>query len=673
MAIYHLELHRVKSPTASISTAGRHNAAEFGKYVRREGKWKERAAELVYSESGNLPAFCAGRPQSYWRATDRHERKNACLGMAFDIALPVEATLQEQIALAREFTQAITTVKGGTLPYEMAIHTNPTNPHFHILMSERVNDGIDRPTDKWFKRASPKNPHDGGAKKDPTLQKKEWLFATRQKWESHLNAFLKSKNLPLVSCKTLAAQGIDRKPQIHKTPAVAAMERRGLKTRLGEEWQTRKDLIEAEEHEKQLANIVARFEALVQEREAEEARKPAPAITAESVKRPNVPFPQKEEEEEAAGIPAASPRGEERSIKKQAETPRQKPGLWQQLAMDAERDLARPEPQPKQYVSPDIMPDLDTPNSITRNDSALDLWPKPMDIPGYTRHKARDGYTYSNDRGRIAMVDHGHDIKITIPDDETITQALTHGAERWPQIRITGTPEFQARAMAIAQKLNLANRVITVSQMEAAKERKRQAELELAQREEAKRREDFLAALADTRDKILANRQDMAKAYGLKSNIPDEAISEYVDESIEKYDQATKDKDTIAKDQTEILTKLLGNELQTARNARAYFQEFGRFQKWLHEAVDEWYLTPGNTINVPDRDDSGRVKLDNAGIPVMKKGTALEVKQNWEAIWHAKANQEGGSAINATKSLSRDFEDMLTRARERARSLSMTM
>lgn len=81
--------------------------------------------------------------------------------------------------------------------------------HLHLIISERVNDGIDRTREMWFSRAAtsprkrdketgklnaPKqvNPGKGGARKTDKLKPIEWLDQLREDWEQLANRALEA-------------------------------------------------------------------------------------------------------------------------------------------------------------------------------------------------------------------------------------------------------------------------------------------------------------------------------------------------------------------------------------------------------------------------------------------------------------------------------------------------
>nr|WP_252991267.1 MobA/MobL family protein [Shigella sonnei] len=77
-------------------------------------------------------------------------------------------TREQRIELVEDFVQK---ELGDRHAYQYAIHNPPgaidgkEQPHAHIMFCERVNDGIERDPQQFFKRANSKSPERGGAKK----------------------------------------------------------------------------------------------------------------------------------------------------------------------------------------------------------------------------------------------------------------------------------------------------------------------------------------------------------------------------------------------------------------------------------------------------------------------------------------------------------------------------
>ncbi len=219
MAIYHLNAR-------TGSRAGGQSAAAKSDYILRSGKYARGAAdEVLYSQSGNMPGW-AVTGRDYWEAADLGERANGRLFKEIEFALPVELTLEQQQALAEQFAQHLTGDE--RLPWTLAIHAGRgSNPHCHLMISERQNDGLERSAATWFSRYNAKQPQVGGARKTESLKPKEWLEQIREAWSEHANRALKrAGHDSRIDHRTLLEQGIERLPTQHIGPAGAGYERR---------------------------------------------------------------------------------------------------------------------------------------------------------------------------------------------------------------------------------------------------------------------------------------------------------------------------------------------------------------------------------------------------------------------------------------------------------------
>ena len=181
MSLYHLS-------TSVGSRAGSQSASAKDDYIEREGRYEGDASELEHSESGHMPEWAEEDPHAYWEAADAHERANGRLFREVEFALPTELTGSERMEVAREFAHFLT--DGERLPYTLAIHRGGgENPHCHLVISERANDGLERTAETWFKRYNGKAPERGGARKISTSSK-EWLQGTREAWAEQANRAL---------------------------------------------------------------------------------------------------------------------------------------------------------------------------------------------------------------------------------------------------------------------------------------------------------------------------------------------------------------------------------------------------------------------------------------------------------------------------------------------------
>ena len=246
MAIYHLH----------VNTGSRHggqSASAKADYIQREGKYDRGDDEVAHTESGHMPEWAADEPNDYWQAADAGERANGRLFREVEFALPHELDEGQQEELAREFAQEIT--KDEQFPYTLAIHrgesqdpSKPDNPHCHLMISERANDGIVRSAETWFKRYNAEDPEKGGARKSTATKPKEWLENTREAWGERANQALEREGREErihegsleqqywdaieAGDEREAARLQDREPGVHMGP-VLHMEERGIETERG--------------------------------------------------------------------------------------------------------------------------------------------------------------------------------------------------------------------------------------------------------------------------------------------------------------------------------------------------------------------------------------------------------------------------------------------------------
>ena len=184
MAIYHLN---VKTGTR----IGGQSARAKSDYIGRDGKYKADGEELEYKESGNMPEWAEDDPRQYWAAADEHERANGRLYREVEFALPRELNERERHEVASSFAKNLTGEE--RLPYTLAVHRGGQdggNPHAHLMFSERINDGIERSAEQWFKRYNAQEPEKGGARKSTSTKPRDWLEQTREDWADQANEAL---------------------------------------------------------------------------------------------------------------------------------------------------------------------------------------------------------------------------------------------------------------------------------------------------------------------------------------------------------------------------------------------------------------------------------------------------------------------------------------------------
>ena len=234
MATYHL--------SAKVGSKGMGRA--HSDYIDRVGK-NAKKKDLEHAENGNLPDWANGKASAFWSAADDQERENGSVYRELEIALPRELIPAQRLELVREF---ISQEIGEKHAYSFAIHcpkaaldpAKGEQPHAHIMYSERLQDGIDRPKEQYFKRYNSKNPEKGGLKKaipKDMVEKKQQLRDQRERWANLQNQHLaRHGHTATVDHRNLEAQGIERDPSKHLphlgVSAISIMQKRQPSTRI---------------------------------------------------------------------------------------------------------------------------------------------------------------------------------------------------------------------------------------------------------------------------------------------------------------------------------------------------------------------------------------------------------------------------------------------------------
>lgn len=202
-------------------------------YISRNGRFaKKHDGPLLHLESGNMPAWGADNPRAFWQAADDHERANGALYHELEFSLPRELNSNDRLSAAREF---VNSVAGTVFPYSFAIHGNQGNPHVHLMVSGRKQDGIPRGATQFFKRFNPMNPESGGcAKASQDERGQEWITTIRQGWQAIANEKLEAAGeAARIDCRSNVARGIEDAPGVHVGRKALRLERQGIPTQQG--------------------------------------------------------------------------------------------------------------------------------------------------------------------------------------------------------------------------------------------------------------------------------------------------------------------------------------------------------------------------------------------------------------------------------------------------------
>ena len=214
----------------------------------RTKKYKKEEGEVVYTEIMLPPQA----PPEYedrntlWNAVEAVEQNwNSQLARRFVITLPMELSLEDNIALIQEYCRKEFLEKG--MIVDLCVHDPAPpghNPHAHILLTMRPIDEHGH----WMPKARKEYILDENGERIRTakgnwkcrkVRTTDWddrgnAEMWRHDWEVIQNRYLEMANRPeRVSLKSYERQGIEQIPTVHMGPAVAAMERKGVATDIG--------------------------------------------------------------------------------------------------------------------------------------------------------------------------------------------------------------------------------------------------------------------------------------------------------------------------------------------------------------------------------------------------------------------------------------------------------
>ncbi len=254
MALFHLHVTQVKRSAGQSAVAcAAYRAGEklYSEYYGEVNDFTSKGG--VICSDILLPPQAPAEYQdraTLWNAVEKAEHsKKAQLAYNFDIALQNEFSMEENIALARQFVSEQLVSRG--MIADFAIHQPDkkdggiSNPHFHVLCPIRPIE----PDGKWgckqhrvYRLDENGNRimgEDGKALFDavPTTDwgKPETLEHWREAWANMVNAKFAEKGLKCrVDHRSFERQGLDELPTVHEGVAVRQMEAKGITTDKGE-------------------------------------------------------------------------------------------------------------------------------------------------------------------------------------------------------------------------------------------------------------------------------------------------------------------------------------------------------------------------------------------------------------------------------------------------------
>ena len=256
MALFHLSVTQTKRSAGQSAIASAAYRAGERLYSEYYGEYSDytRKGGVICSDillPSHAPPEYADR-QTLWNAVEKAERgKNAQLAYSFDIALQNEFSLEENIALARQFLLENFVSRG--MVVDFSVHSPDkedggiSNPHFHVMCPIRPieSDGswgnkqrreyvLDEHGERVLDEAGNGN-YVFNAVSTTDWGKPETLETWRQGWAETCNAKFAEKGLDCrIDHRSYERQGIEQIPTIHEGPSVRAMEAKGIRTDKGD-------------------------------------------------------------------------------------------------------------------------------------------------------------------------------------------------------------------------------------------------------------------------------------------------------------------------------------------------------------------------------------------------------------------------------------------------------
>ena len=180
-----------------------------------------------------------------WNSVEASEKRyDAQLARRVVMALPKEISREQQIQLMQEYCEEQFVSKG--MIADISIHDKGDgNPHAHVLLTMRPVDE----NGKWAPKGrmvydldeygQKQKTAKGNWKchKEPTVDWNDRKYAEiwRHAWEETVNHYYAENGLAeRVDLRSYERQGIDAVPTVHMGPAVTQMEKKGVRTNIGD-------------------------------------------------------------------------------------------------------------------------------------------------------------------------------------------------------------------------------------------------------------------------------------------------------------------------------------------------------------------------------------------------------------------------------------------------------
>ena len=254
IALYHFHVTQIKrSAGQSAVAAAAYRAGEklHSEYYGEDSDYTSKGG-VICSEillPSHAPSSFSNR-ETLWNEVEKVERgRKAQLAYSFDIALQNEFSMEENIALARQFLLDNFVSRG--MVVDFAVHSPDKedggiqNPHFHVMCPIRPI----LPDGKWGNKQRREYMLDEHGERVldeagndvfnavPTTDwgNPETLEVWRQTWADLCNAKFAEKGLDCrIDHRSFERQGVEQIPTQHEGPTVRAMEAKGIRTDKGD-------------------------------------------------------------------------------------------------------------------------------------------------------------------------------------------------------------------------------------------------------------------------------------------------------------------------------------------------------------------------------------------------------------------------------------------------------
>ena len=227
-------------------------AASYRSGERLANEWDGRTHDYTHKPSVvhteiMLPAHATPEFQdrsTLWNSVEQIEKSSdAQLAREIEVALPVELSRTEQLALVRSYVQDNFVAAG--MCADFALHDKGDgNPHAHIMLTIRPL----RPDGKWGPKCRKvydldsqgnRIPDGKGGWKNHREDTTDWnnrenAEKWRASWAAYANRALEAAGRPeRIDHRSYERQGIEKIPTIHMGVSASQMERRGIQTEKG--------------------------------------------------------------------------------------------------------------------------------------------------------------------------------------------------------------------------------------------------------------------------------------------------------------------------------------------------------------------------------------------------------------------------------------------------------